>query len=205
MGSAMMGYCWHRVAWSDWIDCFNLRMGLGLARLSISKSEWSSNTDLRASGSDMMIKGYVLKAVWMMIVGWKMEIHGRIGSQCLNMGINVESEVERYSMLNWCVILVLFIWKKDSSLQLCVDFWGLNWISKKDWYPLPLISNLLDTPRKAQVYTKLDLCAGYYNVCVAAGHKWKTAFQMCYSSFEFLVMPMGLTNAPTITHQFSME
>ena len=56
--------------------------------------------DLRASGSDMIIEGYVLKAVWMMIVGIKMEIHGRIGSQCLNMGINAESEVEHYSMLN---------------------------------------------------------------------------------------------------------
>jgi len=27
---------------------------------------------------------------------------------------------------------VLFIWKKDGSLQLCVDFRGLNQISKKD-------------------------------------------------------------------------
>src|SRR5882724_3185933 len=72
IGSAMMGHCWWQVAWSDqidWIDHFNLRIGLGLARLSISKYEGSSNTDLRASGSDMMIEGYVLKAVWMMIVG----------------------------------------------------------------------------------------------------------------------------------------
>src|SRR5882724_11633004 len=69
------------VDWSDQIDCFNLRMGLGLARSSISKSVGSSNTDLRESGSDMMIQGYVLKAVWMMIVERKMEIHG-IGSRC---------------------------------------------------------------------------------------------------------------------------
>ena len=34
-----------------------------------------------------------------------MEIHRQIGSQCLNMGINVESEVEHYSVLNRCVIL----------------------------------------------------------------------------------------------------
>src|SRR5882672_6058328 len=27
---------------------------------------------------------------------------------------------------------VLFIWKKDGSLRLCVNFWGLNRISKKD-------------------------------------------------------------------------
>src|SRR5882724_12321910 len=68
MGSAMMGHCSHQVDRSDRIDCCNLRMGLGLARSSISKSEGSSNTDLRASGSDMMIRGYVLKAVQMMIV-----------------------------------------------------------------------------------------------------------------------------------------
>jgi len=53
--------------------------------------------------------------------------------------------------------LVLFIWKKDSSLRLCIDFQGLNQISKKDQYPLLLISNLLDTPQKAQVYTKINL------------------------------------------------
>ena len=68
MGNAIMGHCWCRVDWSDQIDHFNLRMGLGLVRLSISKSEGSSNMDLRASGLDMMIEGYVLKAVQMMIV-----------------------------------------------------------------------------------------------------------------------------------------
>jgi len=52
---------------------------------------------------------------------------------------------------------VLFVKKKDGSLQLCVDFCGLNRITKKDRYPLPLISNLLDSPRKARSYTKIDL------------------------------------------------
>src|SRR5882672_7458901 len=52
--------------------------------------------------------------------------------------------------------LVLFILKKDGSLRLCVDFPGLNRISKKDGYPLPLISDLLDAPRKARIYTKID-------------------------------------------------
>jgi len=54
------------------------------------------NMDLSHTGSsDMMIESYVLKAVRMMIIGSKMEIHGRIGSRCLNMGISAESEVER--------------------------------------------------------------------------------------------------------------
>src|SRR5882672_11062896 len=44
---------------------------------------------------------------------------------------------------------VLFIQKKDGSLQLCINFQGLNRISKKDQYPLPLIADLLDAPQKA--------------------------------------------------------
>ena len=52
---------------------------------------------------------------------------------------------------------VLFIRKKDGLLHLCCDFQGINRVSKKDWYPLPLINDLLDAPRKARIYTKIDL------------------------------------------------
>ena len=69
IGSAMMGHCSHQVDWSDQIDCVNLRMHLDLGISSISMSDVSSNTDLRASGLDMLIEGYVLKAVQMMIIG----------------------------------------------------------------------------------------------------------------------------------------
>ena len=39
---------------------------------------------------------------------------------------------------------ILFIRKKDGSLRLAVDYRGLNRITKKDRYPLPLIPDLLD-------------------------------------------------------------
>src|SRR5882724_9264544 len=71
---------------------------------------------------------------------------------------------------------VLFAKKKDGTLQLCVDFQNLNKITQKDQYPIPLVTNLLDQLGRTKVYTKLDLHAGYLNVHVAAGHKWKTAF-----------------------------
>jgi len=64
---------------------------------------------------------------------------------------------------------VLFIKKKDGSLRLCVDFHGLNHISKKDRYPLLLISDLLDSPRKAQIYSKIDLLHAYHLVHIADG------------------------------------
>ena len=91
---------------------------------------------------------------------------------------------------------VLFIKKKDSSLQLCVDFQGLNKISKKDHYPLPLISDLLNSPSHAKIYSNIDLQHAYHLVWIALGDEWKTMFQMCYGSYEWLVMPFGPTNAP---------
>jgi len=79
---------------------------------------------------------------------------------------------------------VLFVKKKDSSLCLYVDFCSLNRISKKDCYPLPLISNLLNLPHKARVYSKIDLRHAYHLVHIADGDKWKTAFKTRYRSFE---------------------
>ena len=92
---------------------------------------------------------------------------------------------------------VLFVRKKDGSLHLCVDFCNLNKITKKDHYPLPHISNLLDSPQKARFYTKIDLHHAYHLVHIHEGDEWKTAFHTHYGSIKWCVMPFGLTNPPT--------
>lgn len=99
---------------------------------------------------------------------------------------------------------VLFAKKKDGSLRLCVDYRGLNRITRKNRYPLPLIGNLVDQLRAATLFTKFDLRHGYNNVRIAPGDEWKTAFRTRYGSFEYLVMPFGMTNSPA-TFQYFMN
>ena len=70
-----------------------------------------------------------------------------------------------------CGVPVLFAKKKDGSLRLCVDWRGLNAMTKKDWYPLPLIASLLDHLRSSTVFTKIDLCGAYNLDHIAPGER----------------------------------
>ena len=97
---------------------------------------------------------------------------------------------------------ILFAKKKDGKLRLVVDFRGINNITRKDRYPLPRIESLLDRLCRAKFFTKLDLRHGFHNVRIAEGHEWKTAFRTRYGSFEYLVLPMGLTNSPATFQHF---
>jgi len=79
-----------------------------------------------------------------------------------------------------------------------VDYRGLNKITKKNRYSLPLISGLLDRLRTGKIFTKLDLRGAYNLLKIRPGDEWKTAFRTRYGHFEYTVMPFGLTNAPVV-------
>jgi hypothetical protein len=92
---------------------------------------------------------------------------------------------------------ILFVPKPHGrGLRLCVDYRGLNRITIANRYPLPLMSELQDRIRDAQIFTKIDLKNGYHLVRIKDGDEWKTAFRTRYGLYEFLVMPFGLCNAP---------
>jgi len=90
----------------------------------------------------------------------------------------------------------MLVKKKDGTLRLCVDYQALNYVTKKDRYPLPLIGEALDRLQTAKYYTKLDIKDAYHNVRIKKGDKWETTFTTNYCTYQYLVMPFGLTNAP---------
>lgn len=91
-----------------------------------------------------------------------------------------------------------FVDKKDKSLCPCIDYRGLNDITIKNRYPLPLISSAFELLQGAKVFTKLDLRNAYHLVRIREGDEWKTAFNTPSGHYEYLVMPFGLTNAPAV-------
>ena len=92
---------------------------------------------------------------------------------------------------------ILFDKKLDGSLRLCVDYRGLNNLTIKNRYPLPLIGEALDRLGRAKRFTQLDLTSAYHRMRIREGDEWKTAFRTRYGHFEYQVMPFGLSNAPT--------
>ena len=79
---------------------------------------------------------------------------------------------------------------------MCVGFRSLNNQMHLDIFPIPHIHDLLNKLGKAHIFSAVDLSSAYHQVCIKEGQEHKTAFLTPMGLFEYVVMPLGLTNAP---------
>lgn len=92
---------------------------------------------------------------------------------------------------------VLFVRKPGGGLRFCVDYRKLNALTRKDRYPLPLISETLAQLAGAKIYTKLDIRHAFNRIRMATEEDEDlTTFRTRFGSYKYKVMPFGLTNGP---------
>jgi hypothetical protein len=74
----------------------------------------------------------------------------------------------------------------------------LNFITQKDVYPLPRIDDVIERLNGSQIFSKLDLRSGYFQVPLAPDERSKTAFTTPDGLWEFTRLPQGLKNSPSV-------
>ncbi|MBW0475417.1 hypothetical protein O181_015132 [Austropuccinia psidii MF-1] len=87
---------------------------------------------------------------------------------------------------------------KDGGLHLWVDYRKLNAVARKNKHPVPVppINQLLNVFNSSSIFSKIDFHGAYNLLRIKEGDEHLTAFRTKYGSYEYLVMPFGITNAP---------
>ena len=97
---------------------------------------------------------------------------------------------------------VMFVKKPGGGLRFCVDYRGLNAVTIKNRYPIPLITETLNRLCKAKIFTKLDIISAFNRLRIKEGDEELTAFRTRFGLYEYLVMPFGLCNGPASFQHF---
>ena len=99
---------------------------------------------------------------------------------------------------------VMVVKKKDGAWRTVIDYRNINDITYKEPHPIPRTDEAIEALAEANLFTTLDFTSGYWQIPIREEDKQKTAYSTISGRWEYNVLPMGITNAPS-AFQRSME
>jgi RNase H-like domain found in reverse transcriptase/Reverse transcriptase (RNA-dependent DNA polymerase)/Integrase core domain/Integrase zinc binding domain len=93
---------------------------------------------------------------------------------------------------------IVCVSKKDSGeIRMCLDFRLLNADSIRPAFPIPNITEMMDSLWGSKYFSTIDLGNAYYQVELEESSREKTAFSTKYGQYCFNRMPFGIAAAPS--------
>lgn len=91
---------------------------------------------------------------------------------------------------------VVMVKKSSGDYRFCIDFRKVNMVTRRDAYPLPYVSHILDRLSSAKYFSSIDIKSAYHQILLDESSKDKTAFTVpSRGLYQFVRMPFGLHNS----------
>ena len=86
--------------------------------------------------------------------------------------------------------------KKGGQIRWCVNWIGLNDVTKKDTYPMPSIDDNMAKLAGSKVFSAIDMQGAFHAIPIDEADREKTSFRTPFGSYQYKRLGFGLTNGP---------